>query len=490
MKEKKTNGSILQKLMLFAVLLCVVLIGLVWLLNVQLLEPMYHYKIRKDLKITAAAYAALVEEYGTLEDPLSENGIRLDFYEAVNSLPNGEALLNGKCIEISNAVGKNLLGSHQLGGECALHPAQISLFGERYDYNWNSRYTMALRSMVLKEGNTDFTLKENDKEQMVACRNIDGLYTVIVSTDLQRVGQAAGVISMQMPLIATLVLLVGLWGAYAFSRWFAKPLLELSAAARAMANGNYTVRVQKCSEDEIGLLAEDFNSMAAEVGRTAQLQRDLIANISHDLRTPLTLIKGYAETVRDLTGDDKKKRDEQLGVIVNEADRLSALVGSVMELSKYSTGSEKLHKVKFDLAQLCDEVAFRYTDTCDKNGYTLEVEATTPCFVYADPDMMSRVIHNLLANALHHVGADGWLGVRVVPQAAGKTRVEIADHGQGIAKEDLPYIFDKYYRTRASAGKVGTGLGLSITKAILLGHGFSFGVESEMGTGSTFWFET
>ncbi|MEG2698394.1 MAG: ATP-binding protein, partial [Ruthenibacterium sp.] len=108
--------------------------------------------------------------------------------------------------------------------------------------------------------------------------------------------------------------------------------------------------------------------------------------------------------------------------------------------------------------------------------------------VDADPDLLSRVIHNLLSNALHHVGADGYLAVRCLPEAGGGARVEVCDHGEGISPEDLPSIFDKYYRTRASAGKPGTGLGLSITKAILQGHGFDFGVQSEVGRGSTFWF--
>ena len=103
---------------------------------------------------------------------------------------------------------------------------------------------------------------------------------------------------------------------------------------------------------------------------------------------------------------------------------------------------------------------------------------------------MSRVVHNLLANALHHVGPDGWLAVRAKPEADGAVRVEVEDHGAGIPKEDLSRLFDKYYRSRADAGKTGTGLGLSITKAILIQHGFAFGVNSEPGKGSTFWFVT
>ena len=228
--------------------------------------------------------------------------------------------------------------------------------------------------------------------------------------------------------------------------------------------------------------------MTREVARSNELQRDLLANISHDLRTPLTLIKGYAETVRDLTGADAEKRTAQMDVIIDETDRLSGLVNSVLELSKVSSGAEKLAPVRFDIAQLCEEVAERYEDACTKAGFHLTVQADTPCDIMADPEALSRVVHNFLANAMHHVGADGYLALRVLPKDGG-ARVEVEDHGAGIPKEDLPYIFDKYYRSRADAGKQGSGLGLSICKAILVRHGFAFGAQSEVGRGSLFWFE-
>ena len=487
-KKRSRFGSIRWELMLFTVLLCAVLLGLVWLLNVRLLEPMYNASIEKNLQMTADTYAAVLEKYGTIEDPTTETGLNAAFFEEINSLDNAETLLSGKCLDISGADGLNLLHSHQMTGSCNLHPTQPGMFGEKRDANWNSRYTVALRQLVLQQGGLTFTLEESGKPQMVVCKNVNGRYVILVSTSLERIGEAAGIINIQMPLIAALVLLLGILGAFFFSHWFAKPLSEISGAARSVAAGDYSVRVKPRGKDEIGTLAEDFNTMAEEVGRSADLQRDLIANISHDLRTPLTLIKGYAETVRDLTGDDKQKRNEQLGVIVDETDRLSGLVNSVMELSKMSSGTEKPVPVRFDLAQLCEEVAQRYEDVCKKNGYMLELQTSAVCEIDADPDMMSRVIHNLVANALHHIGPDGWLAVRCVPLTDGGARVEIADHGEGISEADLPHIFDKYYRTRASSGKVGTGLGLSITKAILQSHGFVYGAQSTLGAGSTFWF--
>ena len=288
--------------------------------------------------------------------------------------------------------------------------------------------------------------------------------------------------------VALLLLVLDLLFAMLFSRWFTNPIRKLSNGAQEIAAGNYDVAIKVEHHDEIGRLAEDFNYMAAEVKRSAQLEKDILANVSHDLRTPLTLIKGYAETVRDLTGDDKAHRDEQMNIIVDETDRLTALVSSVMELSKVTSGADKCERVHFDMGQLCDEVSERYDAICAQNGWQLQLELPDEELpVYADPNMMQRALHNLLGNAMHHIGKDGIFILRAQRCTEG-VRIEVEDHGPGIAADDLPYIFDRYYRSRSDAGKQGTGLGLSITKAIFQQHGFRFGVHSTVGKGTVFWF--
>ena len=481
--------SITLKLTLFMVGLIGLLLALVWVLNVQLLEFFYNNRILSDLNRTADAFAELVDTAGKVEGVKPGSDYSEDFLEHFYE-KDYEALLVGKCIEVANPQGQWVFGGHFLASNaCLIHPVEQSMFGGE-KISWDNKNSAALRVRTQQLGDDHFTIENGSERQKVVCRRTQSGYTVIVSTDLERIGQAGQVIGLQMPVIAAVLLLFAVAGAYWFSRWFTRPVMQLSHAAREMARGNYNVRVTPCGNDEIGMLAQDFNAMAGEVARANELQRDLIANVSHDLRTPLTLIKGYAETMRDINGDDPEKRNEQLEIIVDETDRLSALVNSVMDLSKYSSGTIKPNKVLFDLAQMCDEVGCRYENICEQSGCHLHIEADKECMVYADPDSLQRVIHNLLANALHHVGEDGFLALRAIPQESGAVRVEVEDHGAGIPKEDLPYIFDKYYRSRADAGKVGTGLGLSITKAILVSHGFGFGVASEPGKGSTFWFET
>ena len=324
---------------------------------------------------------------------------------------------------------------------------------------------------------------------LVGCLTKDGSYGVIVSASLAQIETAAEVMRSVLIPVAIFLIALNLLVAALFSRWFTRPMRQLSEGAREIADGNYDVQVPVVRNDELGLLGREFNHMAQEVKRSAQLEKDILANVSHDLRTPLTLIKGYAETVRDITGDDKAKRTEQCNIIVDETDRLSALVNSVMELSKVSSGAEKLNPVDFDMSQLCFEVAGRYDAVCEQNGWTLQLEANKECMVRADPAMMERVLHNLLGNATQHMGADGVFVLRAIPMPNGGCRVEVEDPGPGIPPEELPHLFDRYYRARQDAGKTGTGLGLSITKAILQQHDFPFGVNSTVGKGSTFWFE-
>ena len=345
-----------------------------------------------------------------------------------------------------------------------------------------------MRQKLFEKGSLYEIARAGTSQQMlVGVLSADGQYGVIVSASLAQIATAAEVMRSILGPLALVLLVLDLIVALLFSRWFTRPIQRLSAGARQIAAGNYDVQISVVHRDEIGQLAADFNHMAAEVKRSAQLEKDILANVSHDLRTPLTLIKGYAETVRDLTDPGSEKHTEQCNIIVDETDRLSALVNSVMELSKVQNGSEKPNLIDFDMGELCFEVAGRYDALCDQNGWQLKLEADQAAPVRADPAMMERVLHNLLGNAFHHIGADGVVALRVLPLKEG-CRVEVEDHGPGIPPEDLPYIFDRYYRARQDAGKTGTGLGLSITKAILQQHGFAFGVDSAVGKGSTFWF--
>lgn len=481
------------RLMLFVSLMAAVTLALVGLLTTQFLPHRYNQHIEARLSSQCELLAGMIDESGEEISRRTPWGLELNagFWQQVNeAIRAGTLDVRGLCVEVSDESLRTVNYVENLQ-PCLLHPGAGSGFGGLTAPERDTEEARALRAEVFSSGSlTRILTTSSGSQQMVVGRLAGGgQYAVLVSTSLAQIGEAGVVLKKLLPHIALLMGVFAVAGAWLFSRWFTRPLTELSAAARRMAQGDYSVRVTPHGRDEVGRLAEDFNQMADEVAAASQMQRDLLANVSHDLRTPLTLIKGYAETVRDITGEDAARRTEQLNIIVDETDRLSALVNSVLELSKVSSGAEKPQPVAFDLAQLCEEVAERYEAVCAQNGSRLQLELDGPCPVYADPAMLERVLHNLLGNAMHHLGEDGVFLLRAKRCEGGAVRVEVEDHGPGIPQEELPHLFDRYYRSRSDAGRAGTGLGLSICQAILRGHGSRFGVQSELGKGSVFWFE-
>lgn len=501
-KTKPHFFSLRYRLMMFLCLASAFVLILVWVFVTHFMQPLYNHYIYKHLLNQVNTVVSIIESstepISTRSLPILDAQVSSSFEASLLSAIQSRKLdASNTCFDLADSTLQHVTGFENLY-PCLLHEASFTTSINGKTSVWNGSVVESLRATVLSQGfvKKELVVDKNASTRQMAvgrvAKNGDETYSVIFCTSLARIDEAGVVLGQLMPWIFLCLMAFSVVASWLFSRWFTKPLTKLSHATRQLAEGDYSVRVNVPETDEIGLLAADFNHMAGEVSRAAQLQRDLLANVSHDLRTPLTLIKGYAETVRDLTGDNPEKRTAQLDVIVDETDRLSGLVNSVMELSKMSSGTDKPEKVRFDLSQLCEEVAQRYEAVCAQNGYTLKLELPDPetdCTISADPAMMERVLHNLLGNAMHHIGPDNVFILRVNAPEKGTVRVEVADHGAGIAKEDLPYIFDRYYRSRSDAGKVGTGLGLSITKAILQSHGFRFGVNSTLGEGSCFWFE-
>lgn len=500
-KAPRRRLGIRGQLMLFLCAMCLFLLGCLWLITAGMLQPRYNQYIYDQLSAKLDTFVGMMDDAIADGTVLSQRYLGAlytndEFWDGVMNaaIRAGRLSLVDCCVDVSDQTLRHVKYSENLY-PCLLHESTATGFGLMNESSRDSAEAIRLRQECLARGSLYKIVEtaSGSRQMVVGKTTADGSYAVLISANLAQVGEAAVVLRRLMPAAAAVLLVLALAAAWLFSRWFTKPLTRLSDASRQMAQGNYQVRVEEplARADELGELARDFNQMAVAVQRSAQLQRELLANVSHDLRTPLTLIKGYAETVRDLTGEDKQKRDEQMNIVIDETDRLSQLVNSVMELSKVSSGAEKCERVRFDMAQLCEEVAERYEAVCAQNGWTLKLELPAApddaLPVCADPAMMERALHNLLGNAMHHIGPDGVFVLRA-HRTAGGCRVEVEDHGPGIPAEELPYIFDRYYRSRSDAGKAGTGLGLSITKAIFQQHGFRFGVESTLGKGSLFWF--
>lgn len=473
--------SFKTKLMLFSSLLCLALILCVYLFTTFFMEPIYRMMLQREMERKLDTAVTIVES----------GGLTAQNTQALRGL-----VREGLCLDISNLT--TAIPSNQLHGlfvlegiaNCELHSTPgsdifLSEFDQRHP---DTDAAYAMRRLVLEKGQINMTTKSGS--QLIVGRRTPTGYTVILSASLARMSEASAFIQHFLTILTLIMIPIVLGLSYLLSWIFTKPVSRLSRAARQMAEGDYDIDLPSAGNDEIGILTQDFNYMASQVALTDRLQKDLVANISHDLRTPLTLMKGYAETIRDITGDDREKRNEQLSIIIDESDRLSNLVNSVMELSRLETGTDKPNPVEFDLCDFCEELSFRYQDSCEKHGYTLAQHyPDSPRLISADPALLQRVLHNLLSNAFAHIGPDGVVELSITDVRSGFVRVTVADHGRGIAPADHDRVFQRYYRARSNNGKPGAGLGLSIVRAIMESHDFDYGVDSEVGAGARFWFE-
>jgi len=292
--------------------------------------------------------------------------------------------------------------------------------------------------------------------------------------------------------LAVAIFLLSRWTAGAVTRGLA----PLMSGTRELADGNLAYRVNaQSSLAEVQDLATSFNRMADRVQQGQQAQRDFIANVSHDLKTPLTSIQGYSQALLDGTASTPERQQRAALVISQEAQRLSNLVEEVIDLARLESGRLTLHLQPMDVNDMVTDVVEAFAPRSEaahvRLVWTPPASALT---VTADGDRLRRALSNLVDNALKHTPQDGTVTLAVERLAAragssAQVQVSVTDSGPGIAPEEQRRIFERFYRVdRARSGREGSGLGLAIVKDIVEAHGGSVGVESIVGNGSRFWF--
>jgi signal transduction histidine kinase len=262
----------------------------------------------------------------------------------------------------------------------------------------------------------------------------------------------------------------------------------VTRAARSLAAGDLAVSLPVRGQDEIGQLTVALNDLSAELQKTDQLRKELIANVSHELKAPLAIIRGYAETVRDVTWPDEAKRTAQLNLIAAEADRLSGLVQDMLGFARLQAGVDTRQPVWLPIRPLMAEVIERYAAAAASLPVSVQI-AGSDAVIRFDRGMLIQVLHNLLSNALNH--ATPGTAVTLSADLAGDScRISLTNQGETIAAEDLARIWERYRRAESdrSHRALGTGLGLAIVRSILEQHQAVFGVSSADGQ-TVFWFD-
>ncbi|MBQ8163063.1 MAG: HAMP domain-containing protein [Clostridia bacterium] len=310
---------------------------------------------------------------------------------------------------------------------------------------------------------------------------------LILNSSVEPVNATIRTLNLELMLISIIMLIIALIISFWSSKRLSSPITNMSASARALAKGNYKVKFEESGSIETVELAKTLNHTAQELSKLDTMQKELIANISHDLRTPLTIISGYSEFMRDCPSEITS---ENLQVIIDETARLSSLVNDLLNVSKLQSGNIPIKLQKINITSTVRSTISRYSQLIEHDGYNISFDYDCEVYVEADEIRILQVVYNLINNAINYTGDDKV--VKVTQSVSNDiVRISVTDTGEGISDEDLPLIWDRYYKVDKvhSRAKVGTGLGLSIVKNILLLHNSRFGVSSELGKGSSFWFE-
>jgi two-component system OmpR family sensor kinase len=295
--------------------------------------------------------------------------------------------------------------------------------------------------------------------------------------------------------LVTLVISIVL--ALLIARSIARPLQRMTAATEEIARGNYDQTLDITSPDEVGRLAASFNTMTHEVKASRQAQRDFVANVSHELKTPLTSIQGFSQAILDGTADDEVNRHRAVEIISNETNRMSRLVDELLDLARIESGQIKMLREPVDLTKILESCVEKFDLQAKEGNVALVLDAPGLPLVTGDKDRLAQVFTNLLANALKHTPAEGKVTVRAqeiektrVGRATQSSAVEITvtDTGMGIPPADLEHIFERFYQVdKSRAGKDrGVGLGLTIAKQIIELHEGTIKVESVRDLGTKF----
>jgi signal transduction histidine kinase len=315
----------------------------------------------------------------------------------------------------------------------------------------------------------------------------DGTEAVILlNAVLTPVSSTVDTLRIQLLYVTAILVGLSLILAVLLSRRVSRPIVKINAGSKELAAGKYDVSFKPEGYKEAAELADTLNHAAHELNKVEQLRRELIANVSHDLRTPLTMISGYAEVMRDLPGENNP---ENVQVIIDEAHRLTGLVNDLLDLSKLQAGSQKLNPTSFNLTESIRSILKRYSRLIDQEGFHMTFEADQDVIVTADKLRIDQVLYNLINNAINYTGEDKKITVRQT-LVQNEVLIEVIDSGDGIPADHLPHIWDRYYMAEKAHRRaaVGTGLGLSIVKGALELHHAPYGADSKPDQGSVFWF--
>ena len=455
----KQKNSLLNKIWIYLIIFSASIMGFLWFFQVLFLDTYYEYVKTNEVKKVATNIINNYDEYNIKEI--------LDNYSFQENV----------CIDV---VYKNMeiYSSNNLNRGCiGLNSKNKNVMEDKIEFQ-NSDDTIKLYKYI----NREF----KNKIVMYAIKLDEDTY-VYINSSVEILSSTTNILGSQLIYVTILVLILSLIISYFISKVISKPIVKINETAKKMASGDYKTKFEIDENiKELNELVDTLNETCNELSKTDEVRRELLANVSHDLKTPLTMIKAYSEMIKDISYDDKEKTFEYLNTIIDETNRLNLLVNDILDLSKLQSNIDDLNIQKNDINELIKNIVdhFKYSDV------SIEYNGIPNTIVEIDKKKIEQVIYNLISNAINYVGEDNKIIVNLTKEKE-YYLIEVIDHGNGINEKDLEFIWDKYYKTDKTHNRntIGTGLGLSIVKNILEQHKFEYGVKSKKNKGTTFYFK-
>lgn len=482
-KKLLKNRSVRVKMTLMLIIIMTSVILLSVLINLTMLKTYYTVKEKKTIK----------ESYYQIQKVFQKDTVRKNDVDEIAKTYNYRVL-------ISDGSGTIVYSSE--GEKSLMYKSLWNILNENLD---------KISNQIKKQG---YAVMTNTNKSMGTSINLmgylDGDYTVIISTPMESI-QTSARLSGQFTMYVGLILIIcGAVAMYLYSRQFTRPIEDMAKAANQMSHLDFDVKVPTGSDDELGRLGASINELSSKLEFTIselktannELQKDIeqkvqidemrkefLSHVSHELKTPIALIQGYAEGLKEGVNEDAESREFYCDVIMDEASKMNQMVKNLLTLNQLEFGDEDIVFDRFNLTALVRGVLQSMEIMADQAGAKILLHIEEDIYAWADEFKVEQVVKNYVSNACHHVSGDMVIEVKMV-QKDGKVRVSVFNTGTPIPEADIAHIWDKFYKVDKAHTREygGNGIGLSIVKAIMKSFHQEYGVKN-YDNGVEFWFE-
>ncbi len=448
-------------------LLVIIGIAFLWTVQILLFEPNYINVTKESLLETVQETAAAIEEMAVDPDDLPEEPLLFLSKTIVGTLFLVDE--DGEILAAFNNV------------------QQLNIDGLSNEYNW-----LLSHAPTVLDGESLSAVEDFEKSSAILIGVPTTLFqrpaALLLSNTITQIEALQSLNRQQLFLFTIILTIFASTISFFLAQHFIRPIKTIKEAIIRLTNGElYSVPKLKRS-DELGTLSESVADLSTELQRVDVLRKEVIANVSHELRSPLALITGYGELVRDVSGSDERLRKEHMDLIISEAHRMSAMVDDIMDLSIMQAGYTQLKNEIWNTYEVVSSVVAYARGIANQYDITVDFEADrTNGNALFDRIKMEQVLRNLINNGINHTPKNERLLIKLTNTSAG-TKVAVINPGKDIPPEQLELIWERYQRVQHQAGhKEGTGIGLAIVKTILTSHAFEYGAESKNGV-TCFWF--